>query len=56
MSDLGHRLDAIRESGRVDVVIVGAGIYGATIAFEAASRGLKVALFEKNIPDTTNPG
>ncbi|MHA2401671.1 MAG: FAD-dependent oxidoreductase [Candidatus Kariarchaeaceae archaeon] len=31
-----------------DLVIVGGGIYGATICWEAVSRGLKVALFEKS--------
>ncbi len=30
-----------------DIVVVGGGIYGATMAWEAASRGLSVALFEK---------
>ncbi len=30
-----------------DVVIVGAGIYGATAAWEAASRGLSVALLDR---------
>ena len=31
-----------------DVLIIGGGITGAAIAYEAASRGLLVALFEKN--------
>lgn len=30
-----------------DVVVVGAGIYGAVVAWEAASRGLSVALIDK---------
>ncbi|NOY83683.1 MAG: glycerol-3-phosphate dehydrogenase/oxidase [Nitrospirae bacterium] len=30
-----------------DIVVVGGGIYGATMVWEAASRGLSVALFEK---------
>lgn len=30
-----------------DIIIIGAGITGASVAYEAASRGLKVALFEK---------
>lgn len=30
-----------------DLVVVGGGIYGATMVWEAASRGLSVALFEK---------
>jgi len=31
-----------------DVIIIGGGISGASVAYEAASRGLKVALVEKN--------
>ena len=31
-----------------DILIIGGGITGAAIAYEAASRGLSVALFEKN--------
>lgn len=38
-------LEGLRE--RYDVLIIGGGIYGATAAWEAASRGLSVALFEK---------
>ena len=30
-----------------DVIIIGGGISGASVAYEAASQGLKVALFEK---------
>jgi glycerol-3-phosphate dehydrogenase len=30
-----------------DVIIIGGGITGAAIAYETASRGLSVALFEK---------
>ncbi|PKL37174.1 MAG: glycerol-3-phosphate dehydrogenase [Spirochaetae bacterium HGW-Spirochaetae-1] len=30
-----------------DVIVIGGGITGASVAYEAASRGLKVALFEK---------
>ena len=30
-----------------DVIVIGGGITGAAIAYEAASRGLSVALFEK---------
>lgn len=42
-----------RESTRIsektfDLLIIGGGITGAAIAYEAASRGLSVALFEKN--------
>ncbi|NQT24446.1 glycerol-3-phosphate dehydrogenase/oxidase [candidate division KSB1 bacterium] len=31
-----------------DILIIGAGIYGATAAWEAASRGFSVALIDKN--------
>ncbi|MCE9596731.1 MAG: glycerol-3-phosphate dehydrogenase/oxidase [Spirochaetia bacterium] len=31
-----------------DVIVVGGGISGACVAYEAASRGLRVALFEKS--------
>lgn len=31
-----------------DVVVIGGGIYGACLAWEAASRGMSVALIEKN--------
>lgn len=34
--------------GTVDVVVVGGGITGAGVALDAASRGLSVALFEKD--------
>ncbi|MBN1779929.1 glycerol-3-phosphate dehydrogenase/oxidase [bacterium] len=34
-------------SGSFDVLIVGAGIYGATAAWDAATRGLSVALIDK---------
>ena len=30
-----------------DIIVIGGGITGASVAYEAASRGLKVALFEK---------
>src|SRR5690606_724949 len=35
-------------SGSFDVLIIGGGITGAGIALDAASRGLKTALIEKN--------
>ena len=35
------------KTGRFDVLVIGAGIYGAWIAYDAALRGLKVALVEK---------
>ncbi|MRR35578.1 glycerol-3-phosphate dehydrogenase/oxidase, partial [bacterium] len=33
---------------RFDVIVIGGGITGASVAYDAASRGLKVALLEKN--------
>ncbi len=36
------------QSGEYDLIIVGGGIYGAAICWEAVARGLKVALFEKS--------
>ena len=33
---------------QLDLLIIGGGITGAGIALDAASRGLKVALLEKN--------
>jgi glycerol-3-phosphate dehydrogenase len=36
------------QSEDYELIIVGGGIYGAAICWEAASRGLKVALFEKS--------
>lgn len=40
-----HTADA--DSQRFDVAVIGGGITGAAVAYEAASRGLSVALFEK---------
>ena len=42
-----------RDPGRLtartfDVLVVGGGIYGLTIAYDAAQRGLSVALVERN--------
>src|SRR5512145_1019328 len=34
------------ESGAYDVLVVGGGIYGLAIAYDAASRGLRIALVE----------
>jgi glycerol-3-phosphate dehydrogenase len=31
-----------------DLVVIGGGIHGCGVAVDAAGRGLKVALFEKN--------
>lgn len=36
------------QSKEYDSIIIGGGIYGAAICWEAASRGLKAALFEKS--------
>ncbi|MFP5305014.1 MAG: FAD-dependent oxidoreductase [Gammaproteobacteria bacterium] len=43
---LHRNLSALR-SGPFDVLVVGGGIYGAWTAYDAASRGLSVALVEK---------
>jgi glycerol-3-phosphate dehydrogenase len=43
---LHRNLSALR-SGRFDVLVIGGGIYGAWTAYDAASRGLSVALVEK---------
>src|SRR5881296_4672733 len=41
--------DPDRLTGRTfDVLVVGGGIYGLTIAYDAAQRGLSVALVERN--------
>lgn len=43
-----HSRDPRRlESGVFDITVVGGGIYGLWIAYEAASRGLSVALIER---------
>ena len=39
---------ALRNSGKFDLLVIGGGIYGAWTACDAAQRGLKVALVEKN--------
>ncbi len=42
-------IDKIQETSPVfDLVVIGGGISGACVAYEAASRGLSVALFEKS--------
>lgn len=41
-------LRALAENGRFDVVVIGGGIIGAAAAFDAASRGMRVALVEQN--------
>src|SRR5438034_9020252 len=41
--------DLDRLTGRTfDVLVVGGGIYGLTIAYDAAQRGLSVALVERD--------
>src|SRR6059036_930091 len=41
--------DVDRLTGRTfDVLVVGGGIYGLTIAYDAAQRGLSVALIERD--------
>ena len=37
----------INKDDSFDVIVIGGGISGAAIAYEAASRGLQVVLFEK---------
>jgi len=37
----------IEQNDAFDVIVIGGGISGAAIAYEAATRGLRVALFEK---------
>jgi glycerol-3-phosphate dehydrogenase len=36
------------QGNRFDLIVIGGGITGATVAYEAASRGLSVALLEKS--------
>src|SRR3954471_15171853 len=41
--------DLDRLTGRTfDIVVVGGGVYGLTIAYDAAQRGLSVALIERD--------
>src|ERR1700731_3195028 len=47
MSPMIRDLDEL--AGRTyDLLVVGGGIYGLTIAYDAAQRGLEVALVERN--------
>ena len=39
---------AVLKSTKYDLLVIGGGITGAGIALDAASRGLKTALVEKN--------
>lgn len=43
-----RRDPAALRSGRFDLLVIGGGIYGAWTAYDAASRGLSVALVEKS--------
>jgi glycerol-3-phosphate dehydrogenase len=47
MSRMIRDLDRLT-AGTFDVLVVGGGIYGLTIAYDAAQRGLSVALVERN--------
>src|SRR5579871_5769709 len=41
--------DSTQLTGRTfDVLVIGGGVYGLTIAYDAAQRGLSVALVERN--------
>ena len=42
-----HRLEALKQNGHFDLLIIGGGATGCGIAVDAASRGLKVALIDK---------
>lgn len=42
------RLNSKNKKDQYDVVVIGGGVSGASVAYEAASRGLSVALFEKD--------
>jgi glycerol-3-phosphate dehydrogenase len=43
-----HRQPAELDDGWYDLLVVGGGIYGAWIAYDAALRGLRVAVVEQN--------
>lgn len=42
------QMKRLRTVGRYDVLVIGGGITGAAVAYEAASRGYTVALVEKS--------
>ncbi len=42
-----NRLFGLDTENHYDMIIIGGGITGTSVAYEASSRGLKVALFEK---------
>ena len=43
-----QRLNKQNKRPKYDIIVIGGGISGASVAYEAASRGMRVALVEKN--------
>ena len=43
-----ERFISTHQSGKFDLIVIGGGITGATLAYEAGLRGMEVALFEKS--------
>lgn len=43
-----HRLKALQQPTPFDLLVIGGGAIGCGIAVDAASRGLSVALIDKN--------
>jgi len=43
-----RELDALADAGEIDVLVIGGGITGAGIALDAASRGLRTVLVERD--------
>ena len=43
-----ERFISTHQSGKFDLIVIGGGITGATLAYEAGLRGMDVALFEKS--------
>ncbi|WP_046226549.1 glycine oxidase ThiO [Paenibacillus dauci] len=46
----------MRSNGHYDATVVGAGVIGASIAYELSVKGMKVALVEKNQPASGSSG
>ncbi|ANF97212.1 glycine oxidase ThiO [Paenibacillus bovis] len=46
----------MRSNGHYDAIVVGAGVIGASIAYELSLKGMKVALIEKNQPASGSSG